>query len=216
MATTACSADCKPQDCKRRTTLGPNWTPAPTSEKAALRSNTRTSHPAWLAPKAAAMPAIPPPAIRNCFCMTRFCDQMHCRSHLSSSADRTDMQKPAEAGFCSLSEPRGLGPFLNQKLFAVLALNPFWRLAATSPSFTRGLVAILGCHFAASAAAGACATHRGKHIFLCQRIIGHQSTHFCQGVGHFTATSFFNFQFQRLALCKQFFVRRHGRNILSK
>ena len=56
-----CSPSCSPQACKRRTTLGPSCTPAPTSENTAARSNTRTSHPACEAPKAAAMPAMPPP-----------------------------------------------------------------------------------------------------------------------------------------------------------
>ena len=64
---------CRPQACRRRTTFGPSWIPAPTSLSTRACSKRRTSQPARDAPIAAARPPMPPPAINTCLFMRVLC-----------------------------------------------------------------------------------------------------------------------------------------------
>src|SRR5690606_15108912 len=103
----------------------------------------------------------------------------------------------------------------DQELITILALNPLWRLATARPGFAGCSIARLGGNFRTLTAAAA-TTGRRENVVCGQTIIGHQSTRLGYGIGQFAATGFFDLQFQSAALLKQFLVRTHDLNILSK
>ena len=92
----------------------------------------------------------------------------------------------------------------NQELITLLALDPFWRLAAARPGITRNWVTEFRRHLGNALYLGFTASR--KNILSGQTKICYQRFNFFNRVGIFTLTGFRNLLLEEFTLLQKFFV----------
>jgi hypothetical protein len=103
----------------------------------------------------------------------------------------------------------------DHELVTVPALDPFWSLAASSPSFACTRIAVFGCDFTQNTAAATAATTAGKYIANVKPVLPYQFARFGDGTRYFSTARFFDLRGQRLLLPEKFLQIGHDFRFLS-